>query len=166
MKKIVFLLLFFMIFCSFGVHKFYVSIYQINYNQKAKRIEITTRIFVDDLNAIMYKKYKQQTHFGESNEKPEDLVLMQKYLSEKVVFMINNQPKKMFLISKELEDNSLICYFKIDNINKIKTFEIKNTALLDLSTDQQNIIQSFIYGKKESQLLTFDHPSVVLEIEK
>jgi hypothetical protein len=60
----------------------------------------------------------------------------------------------------------LICYFKIDNINKIKTFEIKNTALLDLSTDQQNIIQSFIYGKKESQLLTFDHPSVVLEIEK
>ena len=31
---------------SFGFHKFYVSIYQINYNQKKQMLEITSRILI------------------------------------------------------------------------------------------------------------------------
>jgi hypothetical protein len=166
MKKRSLIFLLFIVLSSFSLHKFYVSIYQINYNQKAKRIEITSRIFADDLNELLFKKYKVKTHFGETIEKPEDLVLLQKYLTEKITISINNQAKPLIFLSKETEENSVICYFKIENISKIKTFEIKNTALFDLSTDQQNIIQSTIYGKKESQLLTVDNPKTVLEIEK
>lgn len=157
MKKLVlysFLFLIYIGFCSFGIHKFYVSIYQINFNQKNKMLEVTSRIFVDDLNTILFKKYNQKTHLGEVTETPEDLILMKKYILDNLSIKINGQKKTFNFLSKEMETNVLIVYFNIKDISNIKTFEIKNTCLLDLNSDQQNIIQTTFYGKKETLLLT------------
>lgn len=150
-------------FCSFEIHKFYVSIYQINFNQKSKRLEITSRIFVDDLNAVLSKKYNQKTHFGETAETPEDLVLMKKYLTDNLLVKINGQKKTINFLSKEMETNVLICYYNVKDISSIKTFEIQNTCLLDLNPDQQNIIQTTFYEKKETLLLT---PSTIKGVLK
>ena len=81
-KSILYTLLFLTIMClsSFGVHKFYVSIYQVNFNQKKQMLEITSRIFMDDLNDILKSKYNQKTHIGETSETPDDIVLMKKYI--------------------------------------------------------------------------------------
>jgi hypothetical protein len=115
------------------------------------------------MNTVLNKKYNQKTHIGETNETAEDLVLMKKYLSEKILIKVNNQSKSILFLSKELEDNTLICYFKIENIKNIKTLEIDNSALFELSSDQQNIIQTTIYGDKESQLLTNDNHKMVMK---
>lgn len=139
---------------SFVIHKFYVSIYQINYAPEKKMLQITSRIFIDDLNAILYKKYNKKTFIGESNESPEDIVLMKKYISDNFSIKVNGQQKIINYISKELEGNVIICYYNIKDISKIKTLEVKNTALIELNTAQQNIIQSNIYGEKQSLLLT------------
>jgi hypothetical protein len=56
MKKLLFFISIILL-CSFSMHKFYVSMYQVNYNANAKRIEITTRIFIDDINTALEKKY-------------------------------------------------------------------------------------------------------------
>ena len=55
MKKITLFVfgLFVLLLMSFSVHKFYVSIYQINFNQKKQMLEITSRIFIDDLNQVL-----------------------------------------------------------------------------------------------------------------
>ena len=139
---------------SFGIHKFYVSIYQINYAPEKKMLQITSRIFVDDLNAVLYKKYNKKTLLGEPNESPEDIVLMKKYLSDTFSLKVNGQQKPMNYLSNELEGNVIICFYNIREISKIKTLEVKNTALLELNSEQQNIMQSSIYGEKQSLLLS------------
>lgn len=142
---------------SFGVHKFYVSIYQINYAPEKKMLQITSRIFNDDLNAVLYKHYNKKTFIGESNETPEDVVLMKKYILEHFSIKVNGQQKAINYLSKELEGNVVICYYNIKEISKIKTLEIQNTALFDLNSEQQNIIQTTFNGKKQSLLLTNDN---------
>jgi hypothetical protein len=139
---------------SFGIHKFYVSIYQINYAPEKKMLQITSRIFIDDLNAVLYKKYNKKTFLGEPNESPEDIVLMKKYMSDTFSLKVNGQQKPMNYLSNELEGNVIICYYNIREISKIKTLEVKNTALLELNSEQQNIMQSSIYGEKQSVLLS------------
>jgi D-hexose-6-phosphate mutarotase len=106
------------------------------------------------LNTVLLKKYDQKTHLGETAETPEDLVLMKKYISENLSIKINGQKKTINFFSKEMETNVLVCYYNIKDISSIKTFEIQNTCLLDLNADQQNIIQTTFYGKKETLLLT------------
>jgi hypothetical protein len=139
---------------SFGIHKFYVSIYQINYSTEKKMLQITSRLFVDDVNAVLFKKYGKKTFLGEKNESQEDVNLMKKYILDNFSLKVNRQLKPINFLSKELEGNVIICYYNIKDIPKIKTLEVKNSALIELNSEQQNIIQSTIYGEKQSLLLT------------
>ena len=68
-------------FTSFGYHKFYMAIYQINYVAAKKRIEITARLFTDDLNVVLEKKYHKKTAIGLVNETAEDEILLKKYIA-------------------------------------------------------------------------------------
>ena len=139
---------------SFGFHKFYVSIYQINYNQKKQMLEITSRIFIDDLNNVLKIKYVKKTHLTEKDETVEDVNLMKKYLLDNFKITINGKPQKINYINKETENNVIVCYFNVKNISKISKITIKNTSLFELNDEQQNIIQTNIYNKKEDLLLT------------
>lgn len=141
---------------SFSIHKFYMAIYQVNFVQNKKRIEITARLFVDDLNLVLEKKYHKKTSLGLPNETPEDEFLMKKYLAEHVIFKINGIKKTFQFVSKEIESNILVCYFKITDVTKINTLEIQNDAFTEQFSEQQNLIQSMIYGQKQSLLLTND----------
>ncbi|SFA79215.1 hypothetical protein SAMN05660845_0562 [Flavobacterium swingsii] len=166
MKKSIFYTLLFLSIISlssFAMHKFYVSIYQVNFNQKKQMLEITSRIFIDDLNDVLKTKYNQKTHIGEPNEMPEDVVLMKKYIADNFSIKINGQQKSINYLSKEIEGNIIICYYNVKEISKIKTLEIQNTTLFELNSDQQNIIQTTIYGKKQSLLLTPDNVKAMLK---
>ncbi len=157
MRKLSFLAVLVVLFVSvssFEMHKFYVSIYQIKYAQEKKMLQITSRIFVDDLNNIIKEKYHVKTNLGEPNESAEDIALMKKYIFENFSIKVNNQPKQINFASKEMEGNVLICYYNVKEVSKIKTLEIQNSVLLDLNEEQQNIIQTTIYNKKQNLLLT------------
>lgn len=153
----------FLITSSFTLHKFYMAVYQVNYAPEKKMLQITSRIFIDDINEVLEKNYQKKTHIGEKNQSAEDVVLMNNYISEKFSIKVNGQLKPFQYLSSEIESNIIIGYYKITDISKIKTLEVKNTILMDLFPEQQNIIQSKIYGEKQSLLLTIDNPKGMLK---
>ena len=158
----VFLLLF-LSFSAFEAHKFYVSIYQIHHNPEKKRLQITTRIFMDALNAVLYQNYHRKTHIGEDKETPEDVVLMNKYLFNHFHIKVNGKRKDLTYRSMEREVNVIISYYTVLAVSKVKMIEVENSVLMDLTSEQQNIIQTTINGKKESLLLTSKKTKGVLE---
>ena len=166
MKKFLMSSLLFLIitgFSSFSIHKFYVSIYQINYVSEKKMVQITSRIFTDDLNAVLKKKFNKITHLGESLESQDDILLMKKYILENLSIKINNKVQTINYLSSEKEENIIICYLNIKKISKIKSFEIQNTALLELNDEQQNIMQLNIYNKKQNILFTINNVKALLK---
>lgn len=150
---------------SFSVHKFYVSIYQVDYAPAKGRLEITARIFIDDLNGALLAQYKRKTFLGEKNDSADDLALMQQYLLKNFTIKINGKPKTIQYASRDIENNVIICYFTVKEATKIKTMEIRNTALLELFPDQQNIINANVSGTRKSLLLKADNPGGLLKFE-
>jgi len=166
MKKHGFLLLLTVLFVglsSFVVHKFYVSIYQVNYVPEKKMLQITSRIFMDDLDFVLEKRFKKRVNIGEPNENEEDVSMMKNYIEENFSIKINGKPKQIHFLSKEIDNNVVVCYFKITDISKITSIEIHNRVLLDLNSDQQNIIQTNINGKKKSLMFEGDSFSEILK---
>lgn len=163
MKKIAVCLLSIIILSSFTAHKFYVSIYQIHVASDKKRIEITSRIFMDDLNNAVGKHFNKKTHIAEKNETADDIELLKKYLAEKFTIKVNGQKKEITYLSKELEANVVICYFRISGVTKPNKIDIYNSALTELNDSQQNIIQYNKGNEKQSLLLTIESPSGVLK---
>jgi hypothetical protein len=88
---------------------------------------------------------------------------MKKYILDNFSLKVNGQLKPINYLSKEMEGNVIICYFNIKDISKIKSLEVKNSALIELNSEQQNIIQSTIYGEKQSLLLTEETLSGMLK---
>jgi hypothetical protein len=148
------ILLLLMLLSSFAIHKFYLGMFQLEYVPQKKELQITTRIFIDDLNDAIENKYGKKTFIAEKNETEADVVLLNKYVAEKFKIYINKQQKSYVFLSKETENNVLICYYKIKDIPKINSIEIENSILTELFSEQQNIIQFNNNGKKESLLLT------------
>ncbi len=157
------ILVLFVSFTSMGIHKFYMAIYQIDYVPQKKRIQITSRIFVDDLNAAIEKKYHVKTNLGTAQESAQDELNLKKYLAEKFFLKVNGVVKPMTFLSKEVEANVLICYFRIPDISKITNLEIENSALTEWNPEQQNIIQANITGEKQSLMLTYEDFKRVLK---
>ena len=142
---------------SMTVHKFFTSIYQINYVPQKKMIQITSRIFIDDFNNALEKRFHTKSYIGTDKETLQDEVAMKKYLAEKFTLKVNGVLKSMSFRSKEVEANVLICYFRITEVSKITKLEIENSALTELNSEQQNIVQANISGEKQSLLLTSEN---------
>jgi hypothetical protein len=152
-KGAVFLLLFLGL-TSMSVHRFYVAIYQIDFVPQKKRLEITTRIFMDDLNDAVTKAYKKSTNIGTEKEKPEDITLLKKYLNDNFKLTVNGKPKAYTYLSREVESNVVICYLSVKEVAKVSSLQVDNSILTEVYSEQQNIIQFNNNGKKQNLLLS------------
>ena len=157
MKKtilITFFGLLFLTLTSFDVHKFYVSLYQVNYAPEKKMLQITARLFIDDLNTTLAKKYQKKINLGSEKETEEELNLFKKYFNEKFYIKVNGQLKPIQFLSKEMEGDVLICYFSIKETHKVNTLEIYNEVMTEENSEQQNIMHFNVLGVKNTLLFT------------
>ncbi len=140
-----------------------MAVYQVNYVPEKKMVQITSRIFVDDLNKALEKKYNKKLYLGTEKESPEELLLLKKYFLDKFSVKVNRQTKIVNFLSKELEGDILICYCNVKEIKKINSLEIFNSVLIDWNTEQQNITHITVLGDKKSILFTDSNRSEMLK---
>jgi hypothetical protein len=131
-----------------------VAVTQVDHVPQKKRIEITSRIFIDDLEKALTKKYKKKPNITSTNEMPEAEEWIKSYIKEKIKISINNKPQQIEYLAKEVEGDVLIIYTKIAISKKINTFEIYNSLLTETFEEQQNIVHTNINGNKKSFLMT------------
>lgn len=140
-----------------------MAVYQVNYAPEKKMLQITSRIFVDDLNKALEKKYNKKLYLGSEKESPEEMLLLKKYFLEKFSVKVNGQTKTVNFLSKELDGDILVCYCNVKEINKINSIEIFNSVLIDWNAEQQNITHVTVLGDKESILFTDSKRSEMLK---
>lgn len=166
MKKVIFvalLLSFGFSISSFGVHKFYMGIYQLNYVSEKKMLQVTSRIFVDDLNQTLEKKYSKKFFLGSDKETSESIEFLKKYLAGNFTIKVNGQPKTMNFLSKEMDGDVLVCYLNVKDISRINSLEIFNSILIDCFAEQQNIVHVTAFGTKKSFLFSESSTKQVLK---
>ncbi len=151
---------------SFAWHKFYVSVTQIDFVPNKKRVEITSRIFIDDLEKALEKKFKKKFYLTTPKEIENADVLIHEYLKEKIKISINKKAQNVEFLAKELEGDVLIFYTKIAVSKKINTFEIFNSLLTEIYKEQQNILHTNINGNKNSFLFTNTETNQKIDYKK
>lgn len=166
MKKKNFILGLLIVFClitSFTVHKFYVSVTQIDYIQNKNRVEVTSRIFIDDFNKVLEKKYNKKIYLASNKEIEGARDLVKSYLQEKIKVTINGKACEIKFLDTEIDNDVLICYLKIAFSEKITTFGIENSVLTEMFEEQQNLVHTNINNNKSSFLLTRNEKNAFLE---
>jgi len=164
-KKFIYALLvvIFLGLTAMGAHKYYVGVFQMEHVPQKKVVRLTARVFIDDMETALYKKYKKKLYLGDGRELPDAAEYLKKYFAENVEVKLNSKLKAIKYLGKEVEDDILVCYYTIPAEGIIAKIEVKNTLLLDSFLDQQNYIHVKINSNKKSLLLTNDEQRGTLE---
>lgn len=142
------------LFCLLNLtHKFYVSVNQIFFNTDKNRIEITNRIFIDDLNASLRLIQNDNFEIEDMTEYSDSYKVFYNYYQSNFNIKINNKECLILIKSFEIENDVFVIYALIDKVSKIKSFELENNLLFELYPSQQHINHIDINNSKKSTLL-------------
>ncbi len=135
-------------------HKFYVSVTLVEYVKDKQSLQLISRIFIDDIEKLIRERYDESITLAEKDESDMIDVYVERYLKEKLLININENPVVINFLGREYEDDIMVCYIEIEGVSSIKYIEIENNVFFDVFEDQQNIVRTKINGKQKSFILT------------
>lgn len=123
-------------------HDFHISNMECNVNTQDQSVEITLRIFIDDLESALEERGHRDLKLCTAKEDSLSEVYIANYLSDKLLLSINSVKKNHVMLGKEASEDltAVWIYLSIENQTLVKSLDIENSILLELFDDQKNII--------------------------
>jgi hypothetical protein len=147
-----FLILLLVLQVSWLMHKFYLSLTEIRYNPERERVEVSMRIFPDDLDRALTERTGIHTMLATELELPGADSLLGEYLLECFRMAVNGEPVELTYLGKEPEGDAIWCYLESEQIARPVTIKVDQALLTELFEEQVNIVQVY-QGKWNRGLL-------------
>ncbi|MEN8227942.1 MAG: DUF6702 family protein [Bacteroidota bacterium] len=128
---------------SWAMHEFYVSLTEVRYNSRSGRVEVSIRVFPDDLDRALLEKHGIHTQLASELEAPEADSLLKVYLLDHFSLEINGQFLELEYLGKEPEADAIWCYLESETVSEPKSYRIHNSILTMSFEDQVNIVQVY-----------------------
>lgn len=165
MKRFRYLFLFLFIpLVSFTIHKYYISLCEIEYVEEQKSIQIKLGLFIDDIELTLNKNHNATLYLATETEVENVDELYEEYLTRHFKLNVNNTEVSFTYIGKEYDDDIVRFYLEVSGIESLNSIEVQNICLFKDFPDQQNIIKikvnklhkTFYFDKKNDKgLLKF-----------
>ncbi|MGH1335432.1 MAG: DUF6702 family protein [Aureispira sp.] len=129
---------------SFSAHPIYLSTTEIDYNKKAKTLEIAVKIFSDDLGEVLSKEQGTAVEIGTDREHKDATTLITKYLKEHFVVELNGKPKAFRYVTRENVREDFYATWvllEVSKVSKIKSLKLTNNILMEHNDGQQNHVK-------------------------
>lgn len=152
----------FFLFCSF--HPFYLSVTEINYDAKQKEMQISIRIFTDDLENTLRNSAKTKIDLLNKDNYQEMSKLVDQYVHSKFNIKIEGKEIVYKWIGYERDEDAIWIYFESAKLPKPTKIEIDNKLLYELYDEQMNIVKLNIAGNKQSSKLNNPNFRFVFEL--
>lgn len=148
-------------------HPFHVSVSDIKYKEDKKVIQITTRIFLDDLELAL-QGYLKDEKLNITNESKWELINenLEKYLLERIrVWDEKGKAYALNYIGAEIEDDVMWCYIEIEKVKNLSKVTVLNSLLHEVWPDQENLVHFRAFDKVKSARLYKGEETAVFEWE-
>ena len=156
-----------LIFFQSLLHPFHVSVSDIKYKEDKKAIQISTRIFLDDLELAL-REYTGNPTLDITDKANWDFVRenLKKYVLERVkLWDEKDREYELNYIGAEIEDDVMWCYIEIEKVKKLERVKVWNTILHEVWVDQENLIHFRAFDDVKSARLYKGNAEGVFEWE-
>lgn len=145
------------------MHPFYVSMTEIKHNAKEKRLEVSCRIFFDDLEHTLEKRYKVQLDILKPTDRKKVDALIADYIKNHLQIKMNGKTADLKYLGYQIEEDACWCYFEANAALKVKKLEIVNDILFAEHQSQINMLQATVNGKEKTSKLNNPDSRMVFE---
>ncbi len=139
----------------FARHPIHASITTVDLNAKTRSLEISCKIFADDLEEAIRKSTGVQLYIGSAKEnKTQTATKIEEYLRNHFRIEADGKPlPRWTFVGRELEGDAVWCYLEVPNVPALKRLLLSNTVLTDVHDDQTNLVNVTINGQRRSAVL-------------
>jgi hypothetical protein len=136
------------------LHPFFVSVIDINHNEKEASIEVSVRTFTTDLETRLDEEYHVKLDLSDPKQKVKADQYINLYVQKRLALTANGLKTKMDFIGFEIQKESTWSYFEIRNVKQLKQLDIFCEILFGIDPQQINIIHAKANGQRKSFELT------------
>lgn len=136
------------------MHPFYVSVIDINHNDKEASLEMSVRTFTTDLETRLEAEYNVKLDLSDPKQKAKAEEYINLYMQKRMALSANGVKGKMDFIGFEIQKESTWSYFEIKNVKQLKQLDVFCEILFGIDPQQINIIHAKANGQRKSFELT------------
>jgi hypothetical protein len=131
-------------------HPFFVSVTEINHNAKNHSVEVSCRMFYDDLERALEKQ--SHTHFDivKPANRAQVNQLLNDYIKKHLIIKADGHVLNLSFIGYEIQEDGAWSYFEIKGINSIKKIEVHDDLLYTEHPEQINMLHVTVNGERKS----------------
>lgn len=156
--------LFLVVLFSGTTHKFYVTTTVVDYKSDTKVLQVTTQLFLDDLELALKTK-DPKLRLAPDSDSLTVSNLLKDYFKAHFRFEMQGKILPYTFLGKKYETDIAVCYIEVP-LEETKTIIIENRLLLELFDSQRNIIH-FKHGtRRKSYMLQKGKTSVEIHLTK
>lgn len=140
-----------LLYLQLFIHPFHVSVSEIKYKEDKRALQISIRIFLDDLE-IALRQYTANETLDIMQKESWSYVdqHVNKYVHEKFQLLNDKGPMTMSYVGAEIEDDVMWIYVEVEKVKKLKTIIVQNSLLTETYDDQENLIHFRAFNKVKS----------------
>ena len=136
-------------------HPFYVSVTEVQHNAADKTLEISSKVFADDLEQALEKAFNTSLDITTEKDKANFDKLLPAYFAKHLQFIVDGKPVKLSYVGFEQDKESAYCYFQVDGIAAVKKMDVANSILYDFIDSEINIMHITVNGTRRSTKVAY-----------
>lgn len=138
----------------FGLmHPFYVSVTEIKHNPKTQSVEISCRMFYDDLEHALEKDNKTALDIVKPKDKAQLNRFINEYVKKHLSLRADGKPLNLSYVGYEIQEDGAWAYFEVKGVPSVKKIDIHDDLLNALHPEQINMLHVTIGGNRKSTKL-------------
>ena len=139
-----------------AVHPFYLSVTEIRYNGQRQALEVSCRIFSDDLENAL-KKYNHVTlDIIRPKDRPAADSMVSRYIRQHLHIKADGKPLALQYLGYRIEDDATWCFLEVPALKPLKQLDLQNDILYAEHDTQSHMIHVIVQDKRQSTKL--DNP--------
>lgn len=147
----------------FGLHPFYVSVTTIEQSRSKTSLEISSRIFFDDLEVALKDEFGGKTDLVKTEDTGKNSRLIGQYFSRHFRVKVDGKTVPVEFLGFNIEGEAAWCFLEAKGVTSVQKVEIYNSLLYPSFKEQIHIFHLNINGNKKSTKL--NNPDTVAEFE-
>lgn len=144
------------------LHPFYVSVTEIKHDAATNELQISSRIFADDLENVLKKQSRQAVDIIHPANRTQTDSLIAAYVSKHLVITVDGKAVKLHYVGYKIEEEAAWCFLEAENIKPFKQVHIKDDILYAEHPNQINMIHVILHDERKSTKL--DNPNANADI--
>jgi hypothetical protein len=135
------------------LHPFFISLTEIRYNSNSGTMELSQKIFWDDLEVALASEFKEKVDFLKPTNKAKLESQIKTYLLKHNQLWVNGKSVTLTYLGYEVEEDAAWFYLESSATEMPKSVEVQSTVLLKDFDGQQNIVHVYSQSKSPRSLL-------------